>query len=127
MIGIGGGGSGACHNGHLEIVKFLIAKGANGWNNGFYRAYVRERFEIIQFLISKIEECTIELRRYYQWPDSKEQILKLLHLKTPLNAFRHMHGFQKLSGLVVGSRQAIIGTNVLIPDLLDLVAQCIII
>ena len=45
----------ACERGHLEIVKFLIAKGARDWSWGRIRACEHGHMEIVKFLIAYAE------------------------------------------------------------------------
>lgn len=44
---------GACSGGHLEIVKFMISKGANNFNIGLYNACLDKHLDVIEFLVSK--------------------------------------------------------------------------
>lgn len=124
----------ACGYGHLKLVQFLISIGAS-WEFGLTEACKRERLEIVHFLISKVttvrEISLVEttLNAFYAWPnvDDKPQIIKLLYLGTPLNVFQQILGFQELESFIIAIKQAIIGTRVMLPDLLNIVAQCIIV
>ncbi len=44
---------GACLGGHMEIVKYMIEKGANNWNVGLYDACEGGHMEIVNFIIKK--------------------------------------------------------------------------
>jgi hypothetical protein len=44
---------GAARGGHLDIVKFLVRKGANDWNWGMARAAQGGHLDIVEFFISK--------------------------------------------------------------------------
>lgn len=117
----------ACYNGHLKIVNLLISKFKVDWKKGLYfSAYFDNNLKIVEILTSKFD-CTNEIPKYYQWPHNKKQVAALLYLKTPLSAFQKIIGFQDLTIVVESMKQAIRGSDVLLPDLLNVVAQCIII
>jgi len=44
---------GACRGGHMEIVRLMISKGANDWNRGLFGACYRGHMNIVQFMIEK--------------------------------------------------------------------------
>lgn len=116
----------------LKIIPFLFSKieeTGGDVNCCLATACYNKCLEIIPFLISKIDETSSKniLRTYYQWPVHKDQITKLLYIKTPLSAFQNINGFQELNNTVVTTKHAIKTTSVLIPDLLNIVAQCIIV
>lgn len=134
----------ACRGGHLKILEFLISTAqenekkniANGiqannskleWSNLFIAASFSDNMEIVHFLISKAEYAKNILSKIYQWPIHKSKITILLYLNTSLNVFQSILGFSELKTLVDTTRQSIRTTNVLLPDLLDIVAKCIII
>jgi ankyrin repeat protein len=48
-----GGLEGACYGGHMEIVKYMIEKGADDWNGGLYNACLEENIEIVKYMIKK--------------------------------------------------------------------------
>lgn len=121
---LNGGFYRACFNGHLEIVRFLISKGANDLKSGLANAWFGGNLEIIRLLISK---GAYEIHKYYQWPRHKNQIMQLLYLGTLLNAFQNVDGFLNLKTLAVNTKQSIVKSNVMLLDLLNLVARCIII
>lgn len=122
-----GGFRNACCGGQLEVIKFLMTKTYSiNWNDGIrYTCYP----DVIHFLVTKIEEIgqVNILHQCYQWPIHKTDIVELLYIKTPLNAFQHIRGFQELKTLVNTIKQAVKEVNVMLPDLLNIVAQCIII
>lgn len=51
----------ACEYGHLEIVKYLIDKGANNFNRGIREARENGHFKIVQFLIEYIKNQHADL------------------------------------------------------------------
>lgn len=119
----------ACNGRHLEIVKFLVSNGfgtASDRNHGLYMTYKNEDFEIIHLLLS-CKDGANEIHEHYQWPQNKNQIMKLLYLKTPLSVFQRIDRFRELNICVVKTKQAILKANVLLPDLLNIVARCIIV
>lgn len=123
----------ACRRGHLEIIQFLMSKFPKtiSWSSCFEGACCGGHLEIVKFVVLKAIETKNEnentLWRYYSWLYDKPEIRALLYLKTPLTAFQCIDGFQKLNNLVVETKQAIKTANVLVPDLLNIVAGCIII
>ena len=49
---------GACKGGHMNIVKFMIEKGANNWNSGLYGACYGGHINIINLMIEKgADDC----------------------------------------------------------------------
>ncbi len=44
---------GACLGGHMEIVNFMIEKGADNWNGGLYEACLGGHMEIVKLMIEK--------------------------------------------------------------------------
>ncbi len=44
---------GACSGGHIDIVKFMIEKGADHWTSGLWRACESGHIDIVKFLIEK--------------------------------------------------------------------------
>lgn len=144
----------AYYGGHLNVVRFLEFKldqvgqaekaektekakqtqniDAIDWNSCFYHAQLGQycqNNQVIKFLISKFFKLqnTNILANYYKWPSSKEKLTKLLYLQTPLDAFQHINGFQELHDLATITKQAIKGSNMMIPELLNIVSQYIII
>lgn len=120
----------ACLGGHMEIIQFLISKFPKKirWESGFNGACYGGHIEIVKFLIIESEnENKNTIWRYYCWPRDKPEITALLYLKTPLNAFQRINGFQKLSDCIVETNKAIKMSNVMIPDLLNIVVGFIII
>lgn len=139
---------GACSSGHLNIVKFLIyyvekvVGKSLDLNYGLYGACYSKSLEIVKFLVLKIEadkvdkeintvsnkiKCSNDLHKYYKWTEHETEIKELLYLKTPLSAFQLISGFQKLKTLVDNTKHAVKAANVLVPDLLNVVAHYIII
>lgn len=114
-------------DGHLEIVKLLVSKGANNIFHCFKHMCWIGHLEIIQFFVRIEPKCANELHKYFSWPHDSKQITGLLYLKVPLILFQQMQGFQELNSLVANTEQAITGANVLLHDLLNVVAQCVII
>ena len=45
--------AGACICGHLNVIEFLILKGANNWNRGLASACKGGHFEVVKLMISK--------------------------------------------------------------------------
>lgn len=121
----------ACHNGHLNIVKYIVTRSnkLQRWGFGITCACDQGHFDIAQFLILKAKEDKLDWSlEYYQWPRNQEKITPLLYLKAPLDSFQNTRGFQDLGSLIINTRQAIIGqSSILLPDLLNIVAQFIII
>jgi ankyrin repeat protein len=44
---------GACEGGHMEIVKYMISKGANNWEMGLYFACKGRHIGIVKYMVSK--------------------------------------------------------------------------
>lgn len=103
--------SDACLDGNLNVAQFLISNGANNWNEGLVYACQDENLELVSLILKAMNsrnELEINITWiYYGWPSAKPQITTLLYLKTPLNAFERINGFQELSDLVVQTKQAI--------------------
>jgi len=68
----------ACSGGHMDMVQFMISKGAIDWNNGLYGACLGGHMFIIQLMISKAE-CL---------PAVTQNIAQIECLKSQ-NNFRH--------------------------------------
>ena len=43
----------ACQRGHMEVVKYMIEKGAKSWNDGIYGACLGGHGEIVKLMIEK--------------------------------------------------------------------------
>lgn len=126
----------ACFYGYLEIMQFMIDKGVNDWDGGFINAQFNNNNNRLQVIstIFKFSRVENQVHKYYVFmrnPNgsryNSQEIVELLYLKTPLDVFKHIKGFQELKSLVLAAGQNIRNTNVLLPDLLNIVAQCIII
>lgn len=118
----------ACDGRQLKMVEFLIEH-LDDWFSAIWYALYSKQFEILQLLITKAEKLGKDIMHncYACWSRDKTQLVTLLYLKTPLNAFRQIDGFQDLYALVFNTKKAIKGAGVMLPDLLNIIAQCIII
>jgi hypothetical protein len=50
---------GACFVGHKELVKFMIARGANDWNMGLENACCGGHKELIELMRSHMEQPSV--------------------------------------------------------------------
>lgn len=114
----------ACSNGQMNIAKLLILHGATNFNAGLWTAHLSGNNMDIHFFISK---GATNIHNYYTWPAWYDKIYQLLYLGTPLEALSRINGFSDLKLYVLNTRQSILKSNVMLPDLLSLVANCIII
>lgn len=110
--------------GNMDIVHLIIANGGVYWEDGLYGAYVGQQAKVASFMISK---GATNIPILYGWPRSREQVLEILYFGTPLLKFSGITGYQDLQTLVFKVRQSIVGASVMLPDLLNIVAKCIII
>lgn len=51
----------AASHGHMDIVRFMVSKGANDWNASLYGACSGGHIDIVQFIIEKIEQDNDEI------------------------------------------------------------------
>lgn len=124
----------ACSAGHIEIVKLLFhvlfdkadkaGKGVNNCNLDYalLRSRKGKQLNVTKFLIPKGGTTN-----FYLWPDEQTETRQLLYLKVPLNAFSKIKNYHNIEMLVVQTKKSILKSDVMIPDLLLTVSQCIII
>lgn len=121
---------GACKGGHASIAKLVISKGASIFFDAFNCAHSHDHMHIIHLLLgyhSKENPVRDYVRSYFSWPRSSLFIIRLLYLKTPLDAFDQIYGYQDLKTNVSDVRQCILKSNTMLPDLLTIVSRYIII
>lgn len=140
----------ACSGGHMEIIKLMIGLGANNWAEALWSAYSEGHLHVVQLMISISEIAPFELKGPFKeldlsslntkrtfgasiidscckWPKDQIQICKLIDLGTPVESFMNIYGYQGLLNLVSKIRDSILGSNVLLSDLLNIVTKCIIV
>lgn len=142
----------ACAGGHLELAKLAISKGANAWNDcfsvacgggdidivqllisygadinvsGLGSAYESESLDIIHFLLSKgIDGISVW---FQDFETHQKLIVQLLYFGIPLSTFSLVGGYEDFQALISNVTQSILGSNVMLSDLLKIVSKCIII
>lgn len=120
----------ACKNGHIDIVKLVLSYGANKLDTALFNAYLNGHMNIVHLLISNsaktgVKSVNLGNIKDAKWPS--REVIKLIDLGTCLDAFVQIKGYQDLVGLASKARNLVLKANVLIPDLLMIVAKCIII
>lgn len=99
-------------------------KDINTWNTGLSYAYDYVHLEIVQLMI---EAGATNIYSVCKWPRNKREIVKLLEFKTRLDAFSKIGGYELLKKQLLKVNKSIVKSGVLIPDLLMIIAKCIII
>lgn len=125
---------GACYSGNMEIAEYMISKGADfrgeGCINILYDACdgFKRGFGSIKMIHLVISKKTFDrIHHYFSWPLHDLEIAQLLYLGTPINEFKLVDGFQKLEAKINLIQKTIKNQNVLILDLLNIIARCIIV
>lgn len=113
----------ACERGHIEIVKFMITKGATNWDMGLYNAWLYNHAEIEKMMI---DNGATNISSLYGWSDSKEKIIGLLYMNLEVEKLKTINGFDKLQSEITLTKTSILKSQVLLPDLLTIVAKYII-
>lgn len=113
----------ACLGGHMELVQFLISKGACIWECGLRNAWTNGHTEIVSLMVSK---GVGDLQRFYSWPARNFEIYHLLYLGVDLDKFSKIIGYQELKSLASSTKQSILKSKMMLPGLLDIVSKYII-
>lgn len=117
----------ACERGHVNVVQFLIQqiqqspKGQKvnfDWNYGFARFSDYYDSSLVKTMI---EHGATNIAQRYSWPRNKLYIQKLLYLRTNLEKFQNINGYQELKTRIDNFKQAVLMSNVLIQDLLHII------
>lgn len=116
----------ACSGGHIEMVQFLISKGACDWTSGLQYAFLNKNTEIVSLMISKAKGASC-LEHYYAWcGQQRHEVYQLLYLGVDLDRFSKISGYEELQTLVSNTKQSILQSRMMLPDLLGIVSRYII-
>lgn len=94
------------------------------WNYGLKCAIENNCMPLAHFLILKGAN---NIDKVCEWPWDLHKISKLLYLGTRLDVFSNIRGFKQLKSHVFKIQQSILGSSVMISDLLSLVSTFIVV
>lgn len=115
----------ASFGGHIDIVKFLISKGADDWHLGFTNARYANNVNVMHLMILKGADIS-DVYKVYN-PKDWKQICQLLSRGLAVEYFSRVSYYQDLKLYVLRIRQSILKSNVMISGLLGIVSQFIVV
>lgn len=120
---------GACDDNQLEIAKLAINKGANDFNPCLFTTCLHGYVEIVHLLLINGVKLNIDtnINYYYSWPDNKKGLVQLLYLGIPRSWLSKIIGYDKMISRISIVENSILSSDVMLLDLLKIIAQCIII